>query len=289
MSYSILDLEQGTPEWLQARFDYITASQVPVILGLSPYQTPIELFEEKLMRIQNPPEGEKAWLFQRGYEVESLDRDWANKELKRAFNPMVLLSDRLPELMASLDGFCLESNEILEVKYVGKQKLREISNGDIPTHHGAQVQAQLLVSGAGRCIYFASDGKESVRQEILPDLSEFESIAQEVKSFAKRIRDGNAPELSERDFLVVSDPEFEELRKVKDQITLLDAQFDELKTKLLNKYTENKRVRCNGVSIVRSLRKGTIQYKNVEALKNVDLEKYRSKPTIINTVKFEKE
>ena len=289
MSYSILDLEQGTDKWIQARFDYITASQVPVILGLSPYQTPIELFEEKLMRVQVPAKGEKEWLFARGHEVERLARDWANKELKRDFKPMVLVSDLIPELMASLDGFCLESNEIIEVKYVVKKKLEEISRGDIPIHHGAQIQSQLLVSGASKCIYFASDGTNSVTQEILPDLSEFESIAEEVKRFGKRLKDGQSPELTEKDYLIVEDADFAELKHVKDQITLLDLKFEDLKTKLLNKYPDQKRVRCNGVSIIRSLKKGQIQYKNIDALKNVDLEQYRAKPAVICTVRFEKE
>ncbi len=289
MSYTILDLEQGSQEWLEARFQYITASQVPVILGLSPYQTPIELFEEKLMKVVNPPPGEKQFIFDMGHKIERMARDWANRELKRDFKPMVLVSDKLPELMASLDGFCVESNDILEVKYVGKEKLAEISRGDIPAHHGAQVQAQLLVSGASSCIYFASNGTDSVMQNILPDYSEFESIAEEVKRFAKRIKDGNAPELTEKDYLIVQDPEFDEIKKVKEQITLLDAQFEDLKTKLLNKYPDNKRVRCNGVSIIRALRKGTVQFKNIPELKNVNLDVYRAKPSIISTVKFEKE
>jgi putative phage-type endonuclease len=289
MSYTILDLEQGSQEWLNARFNYITASQVPVILGLSPYQTPIELFEEKLMKVVNPPPGEKQYIFDMGHKIERMAREWANRELKREFKPMVLVSDKLPELMASLDGFCLESNEILEVKYVGREKLRTISNGDIPYHHGAQIQSQLLVSGAGKCIYFASDGKESITQEILPDYSEFESIAEEVKRFAKRLKDGNAPELTEKDYLIVQDEEFEEIKKVKNQITVLEAQFEEIKTKLLNKYPDNKRVRCNGVSIIRALRKGIVQYKNIPELKGVDVEVYRAKPSIISTVKFEKD
>jgi putative phage-type endonuclease len=287
MSYRVLDLVQGSQEWLQARFDFVTASQVPVLLGLSPYQSPVELFEEKLLRRINPPEGEKAWLFERGHEVERLARDWTNKELKREFKPMVLVSEKLPELMASLDGFCVESNEILEVKYVGVEKLKAIALGDVPNHHGAQVQAQLLVSGAKRCIYFASDGTKSVRQEILPDPSEFESIADEVKRFSKRLREGNPPDLTDEDYLIVQDQEFEEIKKVKEEIARLDSRFEDLKTLLMNRYKENKRVKCNGVSLVRTLRKGNINYKGIEVLKEIDLEKYRGKPSEVVTIKVE--
>lgn len=287
MSYTILDLEQGSQEWIEARFDYITASQVPVILGMSPYTTPIELFEEKLLRVTNPPPGKKEYIFNKGHQIERLARDWASKELNLEFKPMVLISNILPELMASLDGINEPSRIILEVKYVGKEKLKEISQGDIPPHHGAQVQAELLVSGASRCIYFASNGTESVMQDIFPDLSEFESIAEEVKRFSKRLKDGNPPELTDKDYKIVDDPDFKMLQVLKSNISATEDTYEALKEALFAKYPDHKRVKCGGVSLIRGIRKGTIQYKNIEELKNVDLEAHRGKPTVITTVKFE--
>lgn len=289
MSYKVLNLGQGSDEWIKARFDYITASQVPVLLGLSPYQSPIELFEEKLMRLIVPPKGEKEVLFAKGHAVELKAREWCNRELKTEFKPMVLVSNKLPELMASLDGFNVGSNTILEVKYVGATKLKEISEGNIPIHHSAQVQSQLLVSGAGKCIYFASDGISSVRQDVLPDHAEFEIIAQEVQAFAKRLKDGNPPELTDQDFLVVEDADLELLKLIKHSLGQWEQRFEETKAKILDKYKDNKRVKGHGVSIVSTLRKGTIQYKGIEVLKSIDLEKYRSKPSVVTTVRFEKD
>ena len=42
---TILKLEQGTPEWLAHRLKYRNASETPVVLGLSPFTTPYELWQ----------------------------------------------------------------------------------------------------------------------------------------------------------------------------------------------------------------------------------------------------
>ena len=49
-----VDLNQRSPEWLQWRSQGITASDIPIILGLSPYKTPWQLWAEKVGRINAP-------------------------------------------------------------------------------------------------------------------------------------------------------------------------------------------------------------------------------------------
>src|SRR6186997_1940271 len=45
----------GTPEWLEARKGLITATDLPVILGLSPYKCEADLADEKNGKEQDPP------------------------------------------------------------------------------------------------------------------------------------------------------------------------------------------------------------------------------------------
>ena len=40
--------KQNTPEWLEFRKNKIGASDIPIIMGLSPYSTPLQLWKRKL-------------------------------------------------------------------------------------------------------------------------------------------------------------------------------------------------------------------------------------------------
>ncbi len=48
----IIDLEQGTPEWLEWRKNGIGSSDIATIMGANPYQTPYQLWEENLEMYQ---------------------------------------------------------------------------------------------------------------------------------------------------------------------------------------------------------------------------------------------
>jgi putative phage-type endonuclease len=48
-------IKQGTPAWLEARRSLITATDLPVILGLSPYKCEADLADEKAGKAQEPP------------------------------------------------------------------------------------------------------------------------------------------------------------------------------------------------------------------------------------------
>ena len=43
-----MEIEQNTEEWFKYRNSGIGASEAPIILGLSPYKTRIELYEQKI-------------------------------------------------------------------------------------------------------------------------------------------------------------------------------------------------------------------------------------------------
>ena len=45
-----IPLAQGSPEWVEARRDLITATDIPVLLGVSPYKCEADLADEKLGR-----------------------------------------------------------------------------------------------------------------------------------------------------------------------------------------------------------------------------------------------
>jgi putative phage-type endonuclease len=188
--YEILNLEQGTEAWKQERLKRVTASQVPSLLGLSPYQSVAQLFEEKLSGKVDYVSSYKQYLFAKGHEAEAAGRQWIEADVKMSFPPAVILSKKCPDLLASLDGFNQENNIIIEAKFMGMKALEEVKQRKIKPHHECQVQAQLLASGAKKCIYFATttDG-ESALVEIKPDIEFQGKIICAVADFMKDLRD----------------------------------------------------------------------------------------------------
>lgn len=74
---TVVDLNQRSEEWLKWRALGITATDIPVILGLSPYKTPWQLWAEKIGRI-NPPDLSGNPNIQRGVALEDKARSWPN-------------------------------------------------------------------------------------------------------------------------------------------------------------------------------------------------------------------
>lgn len=289
MSYTKLDLEQGSPEWLQARYDYVTASQTPVLFDLSPYQTRLGLFEEKVRRLELQDKTGKEILFARGHNAEKAGRAYVKEHMGLEFTPAVLVSKEHPFLMASLDGHIESEKKIFEAKFVGKDVLAGVRTGKIPPHHLCQVQAAMLVSGAEKCLYFATDPDgDSHLAEVSPDRSYQSLIATTAKSFWTSVTEGKPPEMSDRDFFEPEDKRFERLADLDAALKRVESEFEALRLELIEAYKDYRRVRSNSVTIIRSLKKGAIEYAKIPVLKGLDLEKFRKPTTEVVTVKVNK-
>lgn len=290
MSYKVIDLPQGTPEWLNLRYDYVTASQTPILFDLSPYQTRLGLFEEKVMRIETQDNRGKEVLFARGHSAEAAGRIFMQEQRGLDLQPAVLVSIEHPYLMASLDGFCEKTKAIFEAKFVGADTLKAVRDGNPPPHHLCQIQAALLVSGAEKCFYFVTDPSgDSHLAEVLPDLAYQDAIASAAKAFMDNVAKGTPPEPSERDFHVVdNEPLFEKYAYIDAQIKALEEVKESFRQNILEKYKDHKRVRGSSITVVKSIKRGSIEYAKIPVLKGLDLEKYRKASTEVVTIRVEK-
>src|SRR4051812_24112995 len=111
--YKVVELTQGTPDWLNFRYDYAAASDLPIIMGLSKFKSVLQLFEEKFLREESPSE-EKEFVFAKGHSAEIAGRNWVSEVLKISLPPAVVVSLETPDLMASLDGFNPDMEVIFE-------------------------------------------------------------------------------------------------------------------------------------------------------------------------------
>jgi putative phage-type endonuclease len=158
---AVVDLIQRSDEWFAWRKTGITASMIPVIMGLSPYQTPYQLWAE-FVGLKEPDDLSNNWHVQRGVEQEPEARDAIEKEYGRPYMPVCVEADHNPLFKASLDGlYALAGDkEVLEIKCPHEKIYQEILSlkGQAPTFqmYAAQVQWQLNCSGAnkGRLFFY---------------------------------------------------------------------------------------------------------------------------------------
>jgi len=168
-------VKQNTPEWLEMRRSHFTASETPIVLGLSPWTKPYQLAQEKFGGAK-PQEGNKATAF--GHEHEDAARKWVSARYGIPFRACVMTRGKF---LASLDGKSRLS--ILELKCpISGQRghtWKETKNGIIPKHYMAQIQHQLMVSGAKACyfvVYDPYDVDSTLMRVVLPNRTYWETI-----------------------------------------------------------------------------------------------------------------
>lgn len=143
-------------EWLEARKDGLGASDAAALLGLSPWKTNVQLWEEKCGLVIPEDIGDKPYV-RYGNDAEPLLRSFFaldHPEYRVSFTPYKIIKHQdLPFITCTPDG---ELEEIATGRLGGLEiKTTEILsstgwthwNGRIPTEYYAQVCQQMLAAG----------------------------------------------------------------------------------------------------------------------------------------------
>ena len=156
------DFVQGSDAWHTARAQHLCASEAAAALGLSKYTTRAELLRQKATGITPEVTPDQQRLFDRGHAAETAARQWAEAITGEELAPVVatLDVDGLP-LLASFDGIDFMGEVIWENKLLNQSLIAQIDAGELEPHYHLQIEHQLLVSGASRCLFTTSDGTEA--------------------------------------------------------------------------------------------------------------------------------
>jgi len=157
-----IDLEQGSPEWLEFRTRHIGSSDAPIIMGVSKFCTIDELILEKRGFKSNKPAND--YILNKGHKMESRTRHLFELELGSSIEPAVIESEQYPFLAASLDGL-LEDQTIWEHKLVGKADFATVKAGKCLDKYFPQLQHQMLVTGLENAILAVSIENEQKEYE----------------------------------------------------------------------------------------------------------------------------
>ena len=167
----IKNLEQNGDDWHNFRREGIGGSDIAVLAGISPYETPLGLYEQKLGLKRSADLD--PFLIESGEGVELEARDFFKTRPVNPieFIPICVVSDENDIIRASLDGFNGEKNIVLEVKFMGNNKFKKFKKTSvIIPNHLAQIQWQLLVTKAEKAIYYVESFSGDFEYlEVFPD------------------------------------------------------------------------------------------------------------------------
>lgn len=156
--YTIVDLVQGSADWLRWRHEGIGASDAAALMGQNPWRSPAALFAEKLaaprygaQRRQRPLPA-VADLFGAAPTREDTGLEAQARRLYRVTHgsdvaPICLTSKAHPWQRASLDGADLAAGRLLEIKCGSTTYADVARTGHVPGHYVGQLQQTLAVTG----------------------------------------------------------------------------------------------------------------------------------------------
>ena len=165
MSTEVLNLVQGTPEWKAHRAKTLNASEAAAMLGISKYQSRSDLIKLKATGIVPEVDAQTQRIFDQGHAYEALARPWAEDIIGEELYPAVYAGkiEGLP-LSASVDGITMLGDVIWEHKTLNQTLREALSQGVIPGEYHPQLEQCLLLTGAEKCLFMASNGN---RDEML--------------------------------------------------------------------------------------------------------------------------
>ena len=141
-------------KWLKARKNYIGGSDASAIVGMNPYKTNDDLWQEKTGKITPKDISDKSFV-KYGNDAEPLLRelfklDFPHFNVNYVENNM-FINDRFPWAHASLDGWLTDENGrkgILEIKTteILQSMQKEKWNQRIPDNYYIQVLHYLMVT-----------------------------------------------------------------------------------------------------------------------------------------------
>lgn len=151
----IVSLAQGSPEWLAHRAKHFNASDAPAMLGVSPHKTRRQLLAECSTGITPEVDAATQRRFNNGHRLEALARPLAEQIIGEPLYPVTGTNGRYS---ASFDGLTLGGETAFEHKALNADLRGVFDRGEeLPLHYRAQIEHQLLVSGAGGVLFMASD------------------------------------------------------------------------------------------------------------------------------------
>ncbi|ECH5763957.1 hypothetical protein FPY49_03785 [Campylobacter coli] len=284
MQYKIIDLEQGSHEWLNFRKGKITASIVASCIGEKGAFLSKEKAKELIQGVYEPYVSEAM---KKGREYEELIRAKMEFIIGKDITPIVIQSLENELFMASLDGIDNEKT-IYEFKYsTNNKEYEQVLKFKKPSSkYYAQIQFQLFVGGFEKCVFAVLNENDDLTYCMVKSDKEYQDfMLRKIDEFIK-------------DYLVNQKSDYKELEDTKAknltiEIIRLENMIKPIKEKLeslkkeLIALANGEKARCLDITIYPQSRT-IIDYKGFLEQKNITVPKEFYKESISMCLKIKK-
>lgn len=282
-SFYAVDLGQKTDVWLEWRKLGISASDIPVVLGLSPYKTPYQLWAEKTGRY-NTVDISANPNVRRGNRLEDTIRMSAEQQSGHLLVPVCGEYTAWRPLRASFDGVDI-LNRPHEFKAPSDKQYEDVMANGVASAayiiYEAQTQAQAIVANQTEgFLYFYREtqaGPEGMMFEITLTVERRDEIITAAKQFWHYVEtDTPPPKDPERDLYepLGSTAVFNwsssadiwrnnnaRMKSLKEELAVIENDQKAIQKSLLEQMGEYDHADIAGVKVAKFEKQGAIDYK----------------------------
>ena len=181
-------------QWLEERRKGIGGSDVAAIMGLSPWKTAYQVYQEKRKEVED-------WggnsLTDWGKRMEPAIRQWYSDQTGRDVRlpDKIMYHPQHPFMLASLDGFT-DDGRVVEIKTARSGKdWGEPETNQIPDYYAVQVHHYMIVTGFQVAdIPVSIAGSSPSLYIVEADKEIAEMIIEACAKFWERVQSGNPPD-----------------------------------------------------------------------------------------------
>lgn len=268
----------------KVRRTYLGASDIPIIMGESPWKSAFKLWEEKVGISEDNSDNHHI---RRGKEFEPVAREKFESLIPGVFEPCFKRDERVSWMAANLDGYDMATKALVEIKCPSPSSFAKLeAEREIPLMYQYQICWQKHVSKADKCYFFAYEvdsGKCFLKEFFEPE-GMFESLFEEADYFWSCVIKSTPPEGSERHYQSFDSQEMidqaDRILTLQQEIKEREKEVKELKNDLIKSVGEDNAL-IGSYVLEKSYRKGSVDYGSIPELQKVNLEDYRKPHTTI--------
>lgn len=275
-------VNQQTPEWHEMRSNRIGSSDAPKIMGVSPYGTAFQLWQEKLGLV--PPRSTNYGM-KKGLEMEDPARKQLEKLTGLFFLPDVRVHQEHEWMMSSIDAIDPEGKHGAEIKWSSLEDHNLALAGGIPDKYFPQVQHHMEVYELEMMFYFSYTEHSSALVKIFRDDKYIKDLLKKEKEFWDRMQEFDPPPLCEKDYEQKDDENWQmiasewlDLKRQMKELEFLEEKEKKLRQQLISLAGHRNAIGA-GVKLSKVISKGRVDYDSIPLLKEVNLDDYRKSPT----------
>lgn len=220
-----LTIDQRSPEWLSLRRSKIGASDIPIIMGSSPWGSINSLAKEKRLGSSNFVSS----AMQHGIDSESYILDQVEVTIGRPLERSpVYVHDEKPFVMASLDGITTDGKMVIEAKAPKAENHAKHKQYGVPLYYYQQMQWQMYACGAKEAVFSSWCDGDLYLEDVAYDEETVNELLIRGEEFYNKYILGDEPIKGLEDIASVDDSDWQDiqmeyLQLQDDKKPLLDA------------------------------------------------------------------